>query len=67
MQLRTKKIKTIIGLQAMQELIKIGSNLGADVPYCLMGQTQLAEGIGDVLTILPVLPATYSQSPLVKG
>ncbi len=42
-----------------EELMKIGSTLGADVPYCLMGQTQLAEGIGDVLTKLSPLPKCY--------
>ncbi len=42
-----------------EELMEIGSSLGADVPYCLMGQTQLAEGIGDVLTVLPPLPKCY--------
>lgn len=42
-----------------EELMEIGSTLGADVPYCLMGQTQLAEGIGDVLTKLAPLPKCY--------
>ncbi len=42
-----------------EELMKIGSTLGADVPYCLMGQTQLAEGIGDILTKLSPLPKCY--------
>ncbi len=42
-----------------EELMQIGSTLGADVPYCLMGQTQLAEGIGDVLSVLPPLPKCY--------
>lgn len=40
------------------ELCKIGSLLGADVPYCIMGGTQLAEGIGEVLTELTPLPKT---------
>lgn len=34
------------------ELCKLGAKLGADVPYCLMGGTQLAEGIGEILTPL---------------
>lgn len=42
-----------------EELMKIGSTLGADVPYCLMGQTQLAEGIGDILTKLSPLPKCF--------
>ncbi len=40
-----------------EELISIGLSLGADVPYCLMGGTALAEGIGEKLTPLPALPA----------
>ena len=32
-----------------KELIKIGKELGADVPFCIMGGTALAEGIGDKL------------------
>ena len=42
-----------------EELMEIGATLGADVPYCLMGQTQLAEGIGEILTKLPSLPKCY--------
>ena len=30
--------------------------IGADVPYCVMGGTALAEGIGEVLTALPPAP-----------
>lgn len=37
---------------SVEELQKIGLQLGADVPYCLMGGTALAEGIGDKLTPL---------------
>lgn len=32
-----------------QELMDIGIKIGADVPYCLMGGTALAEGIGEKL------------------
>lgn len=35
------------------ELMKRGVKLGADVPYCLMRGTALAEGIGEKLTSLP--------------
>ena len=35
-----------------QELMDIGIKIGADVPYCLMGGTALAEGIGEKLTQL---------------
>lgn len=37
-------------------LAELGVKLGADVPYCLMGGTALAEGIGDMLTPLPKPP-----------
>lgn len=41
------------------ELIALGSQLGADVPYCMTGGTQLAEGIGDRLTNLSAMPHMY--------
>ena len=40
-----------------EEMACDGLKLGADVPYCLMGGTALAEGIGDILTPLPAPPA----------
>ena len=36
-----------------RELMKRGVQIGADVPYCLMRGTALAEGIGEKLTQLP--------------
>jgi 4-diphosphocytidyl-2-C-methyl-D-erythritol kinase len=33
-------------------LMQIGKGIGADVPYCIMGGTALAEGIGEKLTPL---------------
>ena len=39
-----------------EELASDGLKLGADVPYCLLGGTALAEGIGDILTPLPAPP-----------
>lgn len=39
-----------------KELMAIGKELGADVPYCIMRGTALAEGIGEVLTPLPPFP-----------
>ncbi len=38
------------------ELMKRGVRLGADVPYCIMRGTVLAEGIGEELSILPAMP-----------
>ena len=40
----------------LDELMNIGSKLGADVPYCIMGGTALATGIGEILTPLPSIP-----------
>ncbi|MDW5299771.1 MAG: 4-(cytidine 5'-diphospho)-2-C-methyl-D-erythritol kinase [Sedimentibacter sp.] len=34
------------------EMLKIGLKIGADVPFCLLGGTYLAEGIGEKLTKL---------------
>ncbi len=39
-----------------EELCEIGAGLGADVPYCVIGGTALAEGIGEKLTKLPPVP-----------
>lgn len=38
------------------QLAEYGLRLGADVPYCLMRGTALAEGIGERLTKLPAMP-----------
>ena len=44
---------------SQQELMERGVKLGADVPYCIMRGTVLAEGIGEELTPLPALPKCY--------
>lgn len=43
---------------SVEELCEMGAKLGADVPYCLTGGTQLATGIGEVLTPLPPMKQT---------
>ncbi len=52
---------TLIGMRKLfdlpisnDELLSIGKSLGADVPYCIMRGTMLAEGIGEKLT--PIIP-----------
>ncbi len=40
-----------------QQLMKRGVRIGADVPYCIMRGTVLAEGIGERLTPLSPMPA----------
>ncbi|MCQ2494142.1 MAG: 4-(cytidine 5'-diphospho)-2-C-methyl-D-erythritol kinase [Lachnospiraceae bacterium] len=50
-------INELFGLGLSDEqLCDIGVNLGADVPYCIMGGTMLAEGIGEKLTKLADTP-----------
>jgi 4-diphosphocytidyl-2-C-methyl-D-erythritol kinase len=36
----------------IKELLELGLKIGADVPFCLIGGTYLAEGIGEILTEL---------------
>ena len=40
-----------------KELLALGLQLGADVPFCLVGGTMLAEGVGEKLSPLPDMPA----------
>lgn len=42
-----------------EELKALGVTLGADIPYCIMGGTALAEGIGEKLTRLPDCPECH--------
>lgn len=48
----------------VEELMKLGKNIGADVPYCVMGKTALAEGIGEILT--PINSPDYKYWLIVK-
>ncbi|MBR0398254.1 MAG: 4-(cytidine 5'-diphospho)-2-C-methyl-D-erythritol kinase [Eubacterium sp.] len=41
------------------QLMQYGLQLGADVPYCIMRGTALAEGIGEILTPLPEIPPCH--------
>ncbi len=43
----------------MEELMRLGVRVGADVPYCVLGGTALAEGIGEKLTSLNPAPDCY--------
>lgn len=42
-----------------KDLMERGVKIGADVPYCVMRGTALAEGIGEKLTPLPQMPECY--------
>lgn len=54
---------TLIGLNklfhtdlSVEELMKLGITLGADVPYCILKGTALSEGIGEILTPMKPMP-----------
>lgn len=52
-----KGMDRLFGLKMSRErMAELGVRLGADVPYCLMGGTALAEGIGEKLTRIGRLP-----------
>lgn len=42
-----------------EQLQEYGVKLGADVPYCVVGGTKRAQGIGEILTDLPTPPKCY--------
>ena len=55
-----KGINTLFGLEVKSgELMEEAVKIGADVPYCIMGGTALAEGIGEKLTALPSVPHMF--------
>lgn len=62
----TDAAATLVGLNRLYEthyskekLMEMGLKLGADVPFCIVRGTMLAEGIGEKLTPLPPMPTTY--------
>ena len=40
-----------------KELCELAVSLGADIPYCIIGGTALAEGIGEELTVISDMPS----------
>ena len=42
-----------------KKLCEFAVKLGADIPYCIIGGTALAEGIGEELTIISDMPACH--------
>ena len=42
-----------------EEVMERGVRLGADVPYCILGGTAIARGIGEILTPLPTPPKCH--------
>lgn len=54
---------TLVGLNRLWELGRdarflcaLGAQIGADVPFCVVGGTALATGVGEELALLPPLP-----------
>ena len=43
----------------MEKLLSIAQKVGADVPFCLLGGTRLASGIGEKLDIKPSMPHCF--------
>ena len=43
-----------------ERLEQIGAHIGSDVPFCIRGGTQLAEGRGEILTALKAAPPLYA-------
>ena len=43
-----------------ERLEQIGAAVGSDVPFCIRGGTQLAEGRGEVLTVLSPAPKCFA-------
>ena len=39
-----------------EDMCVLGTTIGADVPFCIIGGTALAEGIGERITTLPAMP-----------
>lgn len=59
----TNAAATLLGLNQLwglgltpDKLLELAVKLGADVPFCLMGRSAIARGIGEVLTPLPQAP-----------
>lgn len=50
--------------RSKEELMELALPLGADIPFCIMGGTALAEGIGEKLTPLP--PPPHAEIVVVK-
>ena len=53
-------LSELFGLSmSLEDMMRMGVKIGADVPYCIMGGTALSEGIGEILTPLPAPPQAF--------
>ena len=44
---------------SMEELMDVGGEIGADVPFCVMGGSAKVRGIGEIVTPLPTTPPWF--------
>jgi len=56
LRLLDKMFASNLGRRTLETL---GNNVGSDVPFCIAGGTCLAEGRGELLTVLPPIPRCY--------
>ena len=47
------------GAFTIEQLAAIGAKVGADVPFCVVGGTQMCEGIGEIMSPFPSLPSCH--------
>ena len=44
---------------SLEEMLELGLEFGADIPFCIQRRTSFVEGIGEILTPLPRVPHMY--------
>lgn len=49
-------LNRLYGELCFEELCRVGGGIGADIPFCIKGGTQIARGIGEILTDCPTMP-----------
>ena len=49
------------------ELCELGMQVGADVPFCIVGGTARVTGVGDILEPLPLCPPCFFTVCMPKG
>lgn len=55
-----KILNTLFGVNAeLPELCAVGTKIGADIPFCLIGGTCICSGIGDILIPQKIAPPQY--------
>ncbi len=54
-----RALNKIYGLLSDAEMLLIASELGSDVPFCLVGGSAICEGRGEIMTKVSVAPKNY--------